>query len=146
MESPKRTVMMALGRTHHAWSSHTKAVALEIGIPDSYRTVIMFLDRRVGANQRDIAAFSNKTTAAVNQTVKEMISEGYIEKEIDENDRRYTRLFLTEKGREAASKVREMLHNSDEVITSVITPEKEAEMIELLDKICECIRRDLTSC
>lgn len=145
MEMRKRTVMMAIGRTRRAWVEHTKAVALKIGISDSYRTVISFLSRQPGANQKNIAEFANVTTAAVNQTVKEMVADGYVRKETDENDRRYTRLYLTEKGEETALQVREYLHHSDEVITTVITPEKEAEVIALLDKIYECIRRELPS-
>ena len=142
----KRSVMMALARTRRAWMNHTKAVAQELGIPDSYRSVISYLHRHPGANQKNIAEFSNVTTAAINQTVKEMIAEGYVEKETDAADKRYTKLFLTEKGRTTATKLREMLHHSDEIITEAITPEKEAEMIALLDTIYNCIRRDLTSC
>jgi DNA-binding MarR family transcriptional regulator len=146
MEKRKRSVIMAILRTRRVWMEHAKAVAHEMGIPDSYRMIIMYLLREPGANQKDIADFCNVTTAAINQTVKEMIATGYLEKKTDEQDRRYTKLYLTEKGREIALKLREKLRVSDEVITAAITPEKEAEMIELLDKIQECIRRDLTSC
>ena len=135
--------MMALGRTHRAWCDHMRSVAYEIGIPESYRAIVMYLSKNRGANQKNIAEFSNKTTAAVNQTVKEMIAEGYIEKETDENDRRYTRLYLTEKGNEAALKIRERLYISDEKIASFITTEKEDEMIKLLDMITDCIRREM---
>lgn len=140
----KRSVMMALSRTRRAWDNHIKEIALSVGIPDSYRTVIMYLTRHPGANQRNIAEFADITTSAVNQTVKSMIAEGYLQKEIDTNDKRYSRLFLTEKGEGVAQTLRERLHVSDEVITKLITPEKEAEMIELLDKITDCIRRDLS--
>lgn len=146
MEMRKRSVMMAISRTRRAWTTHTKAVALEIGIPDSYRTVISFLARRPGANQKEIAEFADITTAAVNQTIKEMVADGYVRKETDENDRRHTKIFLTDKGEETGLKLREILRRSDEVITAAITPEKEEEMIELLDKIYDCIRRDLASC
>ena len=146
MEKEKRRVMMALSRTRRAWLAHTKAVAQELGIPDSYRGVISYLSRRPGANQKNIAEFTNVTTAAVNQTVKDMIADGYVEKVMDESDRRYSRLYLTEKGMETSVKLREVLHRSDEVIAAAITPEKEAEMIELLDKIYECIKEELSLC
>ena len=99
-----------------------------------------------GANQKQIADFANITTAAVNQTVKELVREGYVQKETDENDRRHTRISLTKKGAETAECLKARLYHSDEVITAAISPEKEAEMIELLDKIHDCIRRDLTTC
>ena len=47
---------------------------------------------------------------------------------------------------ETAQRVRERLYASDDVITELITPEKEAEMIRLLDQIHDCIRKDLMQC
>lgn len=140
----KRTVMMALSRTRRAWDNHIKEIALSVGIPDSYRTVIMYLSRHPGANQRNIAEFADITTSAINQTVKSMIADGYLQKETDDNDKRHSKLFLTKKGEEVSLTLRQQLHISDEVITALITPEKEAEMIALLDKITDCIRRDLS--
>lgn len=140
----KRTIMKSVARTRRAWKNHMKEIALAVGIPDSYRTVILFLSRRPGANQRNIAEFADVTTSAVNQTVKNMINEGYLRKETDECDKRNSKLFLTEKGEETAEKLRERLSISDESITTLITPEKEAEMMELLEKITDYIRRDLS--
>lgn len=142
----RRTLMMAMARTRRAWNNHVKEVALDIGIPDSYRTVISYLHRNPGANQRNIAEFADVTTSAINQTVKSMIEEGYLRKETDDCDKRHSKLFLTEKGEEVGEKLRARLSASDEVITALVTPEKEAELIALLDKITDCIRRDLTSC
>ena len=136
----RRTLMMAMARTRRAWTNHVKEVALEIGIPDSYRTVISYLHRNPGANQRNIAEFADVTTSAVNQTVKNMQEEGYLKKETDDCDKRHSKLFLTEKGEKIGAKLRERLSASDAVITALVTPEKEAELIELLDKITECIR------
>lgn len=140
----RRTLMMALCRTRRAWTNHTKSVALSIGIPESYRIVISYLARNPGANQRKIAEFSNVTTSAVNQSVKNMLAEGYVRKEQDGSDRRNSRLFLTEKGEEIGRLLRERLHKSDEMITSLVTPEKEAEVIRLLDQIYNCLQEELT--
>ena len=135
--------MMALSRTHKEWVNHMRKCALEVGIPDSYRTIIMFLSRNPGANQKALAEFSNKTTAAVNQTVKEMQSNGYIRMETDESDRRYTKLFLTEKGIEKSQLLRERLRKSDDIITNIIGLEKENETIALLDNIFKVIKEEL---
>lgn len=137
----KRTLMMAMARTRRAWNNHVKEVALDIGIPDSYRMVISYLHRNPGANQRNIAEFADVTTSAINQTVKNMIEEGYLQKETDDCDKRHSKLFLTEKGEKIGEKLRGRLSASDAVITDLVTPEKEAELIELLDKITECIRK-----
>lgn len=135
--------MMVLSRTHKEWVTHARKCALEVGIPDSYRMIIMFLSKNPGANQRELAEFANKTTAAVNQTVKEMQTNGYVRIEADENDRRYTKLYLTEKGDEKSELLRERLRKSDEYITSVVTEEKELEIIEALNRLCEVIKEEL---
>ncbi len=146
MQSRKRTIMMAVNRTRRAWLEHTKRIAREIGIPDSYREIISYLSRHPGANQRDVADFCNVTTAAINQTIKDMVAGEYVRKETDEADRRYTCLFLTEKGERISEAVRQRLYASDAVITAAISAEKEEEMIALLDEIYTLIRRDLMSC
>jgi len=137
------TLMMTLSRTHREWFKHMRKCALEVGIPDSYRMIIMYLSCNPGATQKMLADFSNKTTAAVNQTVKEMLADGYLRKETDPNDQRYTRLFLTRDGERKAAQLRERLHQSDRAITAALTPQKEAEMIEALNLLFDTIRRDL---
>lgn len=135
--------MMALGRTQKEWVNHMRKCALEVGIPDSYRMIIMFLSRHEGANQKELAEFANKTTAAINQTVKEMQSNGYIKMETDKSDRRYTKLFLTEKGLEKSALLRERLHKSDDVITNIIGREREDEIVALLNDIHRVIKEEL---
>ena len=142
----KRTIMKAMARTRRAWKNHVKEITRTIGIPDSYRMVIMYLDHNPGANQRNIAEFADVTTSAVNQTVKSMLEEGYLKKETDDCDKRHSKLFLTEKGEEIGGKLRGKLNASDEAITKFISPEKEDELMELLDKLTDFIRRDLPSC
>ena len=142
MDCKKRTVIKAIGCARRAWLCYTKSVAMELGISDSYREIIVFLDRHPGANQKNIAEFCNVTTAAVNQTLKDMLADGYVEKETDEADRRYTKLFLTEKGRETAVRIQEKQLIIDEKITEAITSEKAEEMILLLDKIRDLLREE----
>ena len=135
--------MMTLGRTHKEWVNHMRKCALEVGIPDSYRMAIMYLSKHPGANQKQLAEFANKTTAAVNKTVKEMQSDGFVMMETDENDRRYTRLFLTEKGSLKADVLRDRLHRSDDIITARITKDREEELIGLLNEVYGVIKEEL---
>lgn len=143
MDNSRKTLMMALLRTRKEWEKHMRKCALEVGIPESYRPVIMYLSRHPGANQKALAEFSNKTTAAVNQTVKEMQTKEYIRMETDEGDRRYTRLYLTDKGHEKSELLRKRLHKSDGVITEMIGKEKEDEIVALLNEVYIIIREGL---
>ena len=135
--------MKAISRTRHVWGNHMRKLAIELGIPDSYREVIQYLSRKPGASQSNIADFCGITTSAINQTVKNMIEEGYLLKEVDPSDRRHSKLFLTEKGQTIAQQLRQRLHESDEVITAAIGADQEAQLIALLDKIHDCIKEEL---
>ena len=139
----RHTIMRSVAKARRAWQDHVRQIALEEGIPESYRTVLMYLLRHPGANQRNIAQFAGITTSAVNQTVKAMLEEGYLNKETDPGDKRHSRLCLTEKGEAIARRVFDRLDASDDAITAMIGAEKEAELIALLDDLAEFIRKDL---
>lgn len=140
----RKTLMRAVGRTHRAWNDYIKRITLTEGIPDSYKTVLMFLLRHPGAGQSDIADFALITSSAVNQTVKIMAAEGYLTKEADPGDKRSSRLYLTEKGSEIAERVFERLGEADAAITDKLGKEKEMQLIAILDEIADYIREELT--
>ena len=142
----RQTIMRSIAKARRAWQDHVRQIALEEGIPESYRTVLMYLLRHPGANQRNIAQFAGITTSAVNQTVKQMLEEDYLNKETDPTDKRHSRLYLTEKGESIARRVYDRLDTSDDAITAMLGAEKEAELIALLDGLAEFIRKDLTQC
>ncbi len=142
----RKTIMRAMAKTRRAWNAHVKQITLAEGIPDSYRPVIMFLNRNYGAGQRDIAEFEGVTTSAVNQVVKNMLEEGYIRKETDSSDKRNSKLYLTEKGAAVADGLRRRLDTSDDAITTFIGEEKEKELIDILEMLAEYIRKDLNQC
>ena len=98
----RKTVMRAVGRARRAWNNHVREITQTEGIPDSYRTVLMFLNRHPGSGQRSIAEFAGVTTSAINQAVKSMLEEDFLQKEVDPTDKRNSRLYLTDKGQDAA--------------------------------------------
>ncbi|MEA4890799.1 MAG: MarR family winged helix-turn-helix transcriptional regulator [Clostridiaceae bacterium] len=138
-----KPLMLTIKQTYKEWSNYMRKLALEAGIPDTYRMIIMFLARNPGASQKEIAEHCQKTYASISQTVKAMLQAGYITKEINIADQRYAQLYLTEKGQSGVNRIKNKIHEADRIITSVITPEKERDMIDLLDKLNETIRKEL---
>ena len=139
----RKTLMRSVSRARRAWNNYVKEVALAEGVPDSYRTVLMFLLRHPGSAQRNIAEFAGITTSAVNQVVKSMAEEEYLIKETDPGDKRNSKLYLTEKGTVVATEIFEKLGAADDAITRRIGAEKEAELIAILDELTEFIGREL---
>ena len=140
----RQTIMRAVAKARRAWQDHVRQIALEEGIPESYRTILMYLLRHPGANQRNIAEFAGITTSAVNQTVKQMLEEGYLSKETAPSDKRHSKLLLTEQGESIARRVFDRLDASDDAITAMLGPGKEAELIALLDRLADFVRKDLS--
>lgn len=139
----RQTLMRAVAKARRAWTNHVKEIALAEGVPDSYRTVLLFLYWNPGSGQRSIAEFAGVTSSAINQAVKSMLEEGYLRKETSRSDKRNSKLYLTETGTAAAVRLREKLDASDDAITAMISAEKEAELIACLERIADYIRKDL---
>ena len=142
----QQPLMRMVHCAHREWTNYMKKMALEAGIPESYRLIIMYLAHHPGASQKDLSEFTQKTYAAVSQTIKEMQLAGYLTKSVKTDDQRYAQLCLTEKGMESAGRIRDKINEADRVITSVLTPEKEAEMVRWLERICETIRKGMDIC
>ena len=74
--------------------------------------------------------------------LKHTLAADYLRKEADETDKRRSRLYLTEKGDNAAERMRQSFEDRDERITAALTPEKEEELIGLLDRTRACLEEE----
>lgn len=138
--------MMVLRDTHKLWQERMRSIAAEVGVPDSYRMVLSYLRRHPGANQKEIAAFRNITTASVSQIVKEMQLTGYLRKETDAEDQRYVHLYLTERGEACAREIWQRVRQADADITARLTPAREAELRALLGELAAVLREEEPPC
>lgn len=135
----ERTMMMLIGDTYKLWTEHMKSIALASGIPDSYRMVLTYLLYNPQASQKEIAEYRNIRMASVSRTIKEMQLNGYLEKESDENDLRYVKLTLTEKGRQCAESIQRQVDQSDEQILRQFGADKEQEIIRQMRELSAII-------
>lgn len=142
MEQSK-PLMLTIKRLEKEWVRYLRKISVQIGMPDTYRQIIMYLSRNEGASQKNIAEFCQMTNAAISQTIKEMILSGYVIKETDMNDQRYYKLYLTDKARENVEIIREKIHEADELITKIVSPQKEVEIVDLLTNLTEIIKKEI---
>ncbi len=142
----EKTLMRTIRDTYKLWREYAQSLAVQSGIPDSYRRILPFLLHHPGASQKDIAEFRDITMASVSQIVKEMQLKGYVQKETDPTDQRYVKVYLTEKGRLCAEELHEKLHIADQRITELLTPEREQELMTRMDELSEIIKKELPKC
>ena len=139
----KRPLMYTIKQLDKEWIKYIKRTSGELGISDTFRQIIMYLSRNPGANQKNIAEFCNMTGAAVSQTIKDMQFAGLIRKETDEADQRFYKLYLTDKAKEKVGYIRSKIFEADNFVTGIVSPEKEAEVVEILSALTEAIRKEV---
>ena len=69
-----------------------------------------------------------------------MERKGYIERQSVPQDARLKRLVLTEEGALLHEKTMRSLHQTDEFVSGLLTPEENAELLRLLNKLREGLR------
>lgn len=136
-------LMRSIRLTSKTWARWLRRIAAEAGIPDSYRPVLMFLSRCPGSSQKELAEELMVSGAAVSQIVRDMQREDYLYREPRPGDQRQTALYLTQRGLDAADCLRRALHEADAVITSAVTPEKEAQITDFLEDLRNLIEKEL---
>lgn len=67
--------------------------------------------------------------------VKKLVDAGYVHKESDSRDRRFSRLYMTEKGHEVFPIVRRILDETTEILSSGLTQEEEQQVRALLPRM-----------
>ncbi|MGJ7922072.1 MarR family winged helix-turn-helix transcriptional regulator [Neobacillus sp. LXY-4] len=90
-----------------------------------------------GKNQDQLTSelrFDKATTA---RTVKQLELAGFIERQIDENDRRSYRLYPTQKGIDFLPTLRKILKAANTRLTNKLTMDEEDQLICLLKKLVE---------
>ncbi len=89
----------------------------------------------------DIAKRLRITAPAVSKMLRSMEEKGYVERRVDEKDRRNTRVSITPDGKEAEQQVR--AGRCEEFITGVIErlgEERTKELIHLMNRYTEIMR------
>ena len=87
--------------------------------------------------QRDIEREFSITRSTVTNILQLMERKGYIERQSVPQDARLKKLVLTEEGARIHEKTLQSLHQTDEFVESLLTPEENAEFLRLLNKLRE---------
>ena len=95
----------------------------------------LFWHRDEPVYQRDIEREFSITRSTVTNILQLMERKGYIERQSVPQDARLKRLVLTEKGACIHEKTMQSLHQTDEFVESLLTPEENAELLRLLNKL-----------
>ncbi|WP_297518579.1 MarR family transcriptional regulator [uncultured Clostridium sp.] len=104
--------------------------------------LLFLLMKEEGRRQKDIAKALNIQAATVTVTVKRLEKAGFVEKREDEKDKRISRLYLTDQGRDACINVREAMDNINMKAFNVLTEDEKIVFRNLTKKINNCAENE----
>lgn len=106
------------------------------GIHRSQHRLLMYISRKdVCPSQKDIAEHFDISPAAVAVSLKKLEDSGYIVRESLENDNRFNRITLTEKGKKVVEKSEDFFAESDFAMFSDFTEKDYENLTDCLEKM-----------
>ncbi|MBR2381392.1 MAG: MarR family transcriptional regulator [Clostridia bacterium] len=106
--------MARVGRLH--WNAFERNIS-RMGIHHSQHHLLMYIAKEKEVpSQKQIAECFGVTPAAVARSLKALENEGYIERACVEDDGRYKKIVITEKGRDIVEKTHQSFKEIDESV------------------------------
>ncbi len=104
-------------------------------IPNTQNRILTILNGNDGMTQKQLAYILGIRPQSLGEVVNKMEMTGLIEKKVDENDKRFFNLFLTEKGKERAGNV--TFDMEGDSLFNVLSEEEKTQLLSLFNKIIE---------
>ena len=107
----------------------------DIPIKSGQHDFFYVISQNEGITQKELSShlYIGKSTTA--KAVKSLMNKGYIRREKDEKDKRFERLYLTEKGKEIAPRIKAIFMERVETTSNYLTKEELAQLIALEEKV-----------
>ena len=103
------------------------------------RRVLALLAMKEGMSQKDIAFLLGIRPQSASEVLAKLQDQGFIERRQDEDDKRVTKVYLTEKGREHAKRCAEMHQAMAADVFSVLSEDEKEQLLSILSKLSESL-------
>lgn len=114
-----------------------------IGMRASYRHVMKPLMENDGLTQLELVNITKLKAPTISITLRNMEREGIVRREKNDNDRRETHVFITDKGRKMHAKILEAFDKAQAVMLKGISENELAAVSELMKKMTKNLRDGL---
>ncbi len=95
---------------------------------------LLYLSNNDGCNQEEISSALNIDKGTTARALQKLEKEGYINKEIDKNDRRINHIIVTKKGFEIKHIIIKILNAWDKMLYSDFTEKEKKGTFEIIGK------------
>ena len=109
----------------------------------SARIMLMHLARHDGSIQSELVKVTRMKAPTISVALRNMENEGLVTRVADENDQRFTHVYITDKGRRVHEENLSRLKAVDSVMMEGITEEEASAMVATLLKMRENLVKEL---
>jgi len=131
----QKSIGRLLAHLHRQGSIYLQRHLSTWGVGSGSHRLILMLFHGEGVSQRELARELHLDKAAVARMIKKLSQAGYIRKEVDPEDRRASKIHLTEDGRELVPQIRKVLNGWSNVLTGGFSPREQEEVLGLLERM-----------
>lgn len=149
MDFEKRTIIMLVNNISKCFRDKMRIKTDEMGLADTYRPIFWVLKNYDGCTQLDICKLTQLKAPTVSLTLRKMEQIGFIKRTSDEDDKRNTRIFITEKGTEVQKEIERLLKETEEEFLKDFDESEKEVLKKLLIKMaysigidCKCSKGD----
>lgn len=114
---------------------HDEITSVEKDMQNSCRSIVYYLSLEDGVSQLKLSQLTHLKPPTISITLRAMEADGYVERRIDENDKRQVNVYLTPKGKRHDEKMRNCVNEFEKKAMRGFTEEEKATISELLTRM-----------
>lgn len=114
-----------------------------IGMRASYRHVMKPLMETDGVTQLELVKITKLKAPTISITLRNMEREGLVRREKNDNDRRETHVYITDKGRQMHAKVLEAFDRAEQVMLEGLSEKDLKAVGKLMQKMTDNLKNGL---
>ena len=125
-----------MGKMMLLWQRIQRDIILAEGITPAGKKILYGLFRKPGITKSELAQIIVLKNSSVTRAMQRLELEGFVQRNIDNDDRRAVRLFLTDKGIEKTNKIRDrFIKIALEPTLPCVSKDKLIEFIDFLEML-----------
>lgn len=97
-----------------------------------------------GVSVSELAGFLNVTMPTVSRCIQKLSAKGYVQKTLNEKDKRGTYVSLTPEGKSLCQNAQKTIDSFISRVLSRLDPEEIEQFVATMDKIYEAVRSELS--
>lgn len=113
----------------------------EFNITSAEYAFLLYLYKKEGITQDALSSYLHIDKAATARAVISLEEKGYVKKDKDPVDKRYNRVYLTDKAIEYRNQIRKRVWHWSEILTEDIDEETKEIVISALEKMVEKVEK-----